>query len=200
VAASKGLYLGDHSDVGGSAQAGGEIAPGWRSTVRGDQRGGSLVRSHDISWWKDLDVAGVALYIDAGEELEITPGSYSSVIVAPGGTLRLAPGVYEIGELLIGERGMLTVDASQDTTLHVDSDLSIAGTVTSYFGQTPSSRLLIAYFGTTDGAVSGAFSGRVTAPNARLVLGDTSQATLSGAFFAQDIEVLPGSTIRYLAN
>jgi hypothetical protein len=191
-----GLQVGRYALVDGVAIAGAGIDADVRANISGEQLPTGYVRPHDIAWVRGFDdAAGRSVTVEAGEYVELQPGSYDRIIVEPGGSLQLSPGAYEAESLVVGERGTVIV-TGDDVSLYVQSGLELYGVVMAGFAE-DMGRFLLAYFGSADAILQAPFEGRVIAPNSRVTLGSGRETTFAGAIMARELEVLPNTVITY---
>lgn len=190
--------LGSGSHLTGNMVSGERIFASSPVFVDGLQLEHAFVPRHTLDWVVHFPHLGRHdVHVDQGQSQTLAAGVQAGVFVARGGKLTLTAGVHYLESLVVEPGGELVADDSSGTVLVYVRDLlscegSIAGT------SDESAELLIGYFGGRPAIVSGTAAAAVIAPDARLVLGGWGDA-LSGAYFAEDLEVKPGTHVHYTA-
>lgn len=124
----------------------------------------------------------------------LAPGSYESLTLPPGATIRLDPGTYFFDSLVISEGATLEINNAPGLVyVWVRRRLTIAGTMREY-SLLPST--LFGYEGRDSPTISTAFQGTLVAPNAVISL-PASARPHSGAFFGRAIQIADHASIEH---
>jgi hypothetical protein len=118
------------------------------------------------------------------------------VTVNSGGTLVLGTGDFFFTNLTINAAS--TVRATPTTRVFVRSFFTAQSPILAASG-TAVQPIFLGYGGTFL-QLSAAFNGTLVAPNAQLFLGTGAGVTFTGAFYAQTIDLRPGSTLVCLTS
>ena len=134
---------------------------------------------------------GLNITINSGAIRDLVPGSYRSVIVNSGGTLRLGAGSYFFQGLTINMGATARVLAG--TRVLVAGTFAYRSRFTAAGGAPQAIFLGLAGSGSV--ALEAPFAGTVVAPLAHVTFGSGSGLTYTGSFFARVVEVRPGSKL-----
>ncbi len=167
------------------AQQGGVTVTG------GTQTGAVLTPPDQLSWQVSFPLgSGSSVDVEPGHTTTLAPGNYGLVSVEPGATLSLSAGTYFIDTLNVALGATVAAHTSAGpAVVYLRSNLVDLGSVTDTGG---GSNLLVAYLGLLPISVPGSFAGTLVAPSALLTVGPSA---LAGAFFAQNLTVVTGTTI-----
>lgn len=134
---------------------------------------------------------GSDMVVNAGDTRTLAPGSYPSVTLGSGSTLRLAAGVYFFRALLVN--AAVRVEVTPTTRIFVSDAMILRSSFTLTGGGALASVLL--GFAGTDLIVEAPFNGTLVAPNAHVSFGTGAGLTFRGSFFAATLEVRPQSAL-----
>lgn len=125
----------------------------------------------------------------------LQPGSYGSVIISPGATLRMSAGTYFFTNLIVSPLAKVVVDGTAGPVIaYVTTTLQPAGKIETIGGD---DRFLITYLGTTSVTVSGTFVATIVAPEASVSFVASVPATTHvGAVFARRIAF--GASVKFV--
>lgn len=193
VIAGQDLYVGRGAVARGELVAGKDVATDARAHHFGTVKTAAYVEHRDISWaFERAPRVNSELTVSAGERIELQPGIYGHVVVKAGAELVLTQGPYEFESLRVAERGGVVFDGD-DVGVKVFELLDLHGLITR---SSPESRCVITYFGTSPALVEGSLDGKLLAPNAAVTLGGRLATSVTGAVFAQRLDVEPGVRVR----
>lgn len=194
VIAGLDLHVATGSVIRGELVAGRMVALDDHVRRFGALRQGSYVAPRDIGWVYPTEAARREIIVAAGQRIELSAGSYGNVVVKAGGELVLGPGPFEFSSLTVAKRGELAF-AAADVGVKVITTLELLGTV----ARLPdAARGVIAFFGSSEVRIEGAFSSKLLAPNATVTLGGEQATSVIGAVFAQRLNVAPD--VRVVAD
>lgn len=134
------------------------------------------------------------LVILPGQDVNLEPGSYGSVQVLDGGTLRLDPEIYSFQAVTVEWGGkIVTKSDCSPATLEARSGFTFRGTVLEDGGNDPGIGLIVRYEGTATSYVESAFRGVIVAPKAEINLGARAH---EGRFFGKVVRAQASATIK----
>ena len=146
-----------------------------------------------LSWTVHVPSPGASVDVGPGATQSISPASYGDVVVEPKATLQLAAGTYYFGSLQTLPGSTLSIDVSGGSAqLYVMAGLDLKGTMNAG-GHEHS--VLLGYAGSDSVLVHSPFAGTLVAPAASLQLQPVGGTGYRGSFFAQNIDVQPGSPL-----
>lgn len=134
------------------------------------------------------------LVILPGQDVNLEPGSYGSVQVLDGGTLRLDAENYSFQAVTVEWGGkIVTKSDCAPATLEARSGFTFRGTVLEAGGDDPGIGLIVRYEGTATSYVETAFRGVIVAPHAEINLGARAH---EGRFFGKVVRAQANATIK----
>ena len=187
--------LRDRARARGSIASGGTVTLGNGAGADGGIRSNVSVGLDSLSSFAvTFPAPGPAVMLEPDQRRDLLPGSYSSVHVKSRSTLTLVGGEYFFESLTIEPQASLVIDSSESPVrIYVKSGLIFRGAMLDHEGGMP--KVLLAYFGTSNGLVESSFDGTLVAPKAKLVLASVPH---SGAFYAKELEVQAGARIEHV--
>ncbi|WP_437904017.1 RHS repeat-associated core domain-containing protein [Sorangium sp. So ce327] len=184
--------------VAGDAISATSITKDSDATIRGIEAShATLTPATSFSFTVDFpDSVAAPISVEPNTSDTLDPGHYSTVTVKRAATLRLSSGDYTFRTLDIQDEGIVyVVDGAK---LAVRDELLLKGNAWSSSGPPPVLPGIppvwnIVYAGTLDVGINSAFQGSLIAPRAKLVLAAKDH---TGWFYARDIDVQAGATVR----
>jgi hypothetical protein len=138
--------------------------------------------------------SGGSFTLDNGADQTRAPGSYGTVILNGGSTLRLAAGDYFFRTLTINSNVRVIVTAN--TRIFVRDKLDYRSPFTRSTGQPQAIALGFASSGTL--LLEAAFTGSLIAPGAWVIFGNGAPLTFTGSFYGRILEVRPDIVLACL--
>jgi hypothetical protein len=186
------IDLGAGVEVSGSVISGASISEKKNVIVAGSiQQNATLTPFEQFSWTVDFPAPGAAVSLSPGSAQTLAPGAYGDVSLQPGSTLKLTAGTYFMSSLSTQPQSTLSVDVSSGpASIYVASSLSWKGSVDAGGHEHD---VLLGYLGSDTVFLHSAFTGTIVAPGAGLKLLPVGNPGYRGSFFAQTIDVQPGS-------
>jgi photosystem II stability/assembly factor-like uncharacterized protein len=196
ITAAGSVSLRSRAAVLGNVVFGGTLSQQQGSTIQGtSSRSTTLTPADTLSWTVTFPASSNGpVQVEPQQTTVIPPGRFDTVSVH--GTLRLSSGTYFMDSLDLESQSKLLLDqANGPVVIYARQGLTIRGDVSAV--STPSlPDPLIVDLGTQDVFVETSFSGTIVAPNAGLTLGSVPTITDIGAFFAKNLVIRPGTSIR----
>ena len=133
--------------------------------------------------------------VASGQTRVLAPGTYDTVTVNGGGTLKLSAGTYLINICDLQASGTTIVDSTAGrVVVHVHGLLKITHQIKSSNSSPPN--LFIGSYGLEVVRVAAPYSGTLIAPGAEINLSPANAH--SGAFFGKDITTATGTTVTFV--
>ncbi len=124
----------------------------------------------------------------------VAPGSYTAAKVLPRGTLRLRAGSYFFKRFEVSPLARVELDTTDGPIrIYVQEKLVTLGDWAD--ATHGAERLLVGYFGVAPLTLVRPFAGTLIAPHASVVLANWEPNAFTGAFFAQKLNLLPGTQL-----
>jgi hypothetical protein len=189
------VELRDRARATGAILSGGSVTLGNGAGADGGIKANAAVALDSLaSFALTFPAAGPPIVLNPDQQQQASPGSYGAVHVYSRSTLTLTGGDYFFESLMLEPQAALILDSrAKPVRIYVKSSFVYRGQILDQLGGTP--RLLVAYFGTSDGIVEAPFDGTIVAPKAKIVLSSVAHA---GAFYANNIDVQAGATILHV--
>jgi Cellulose binding domain len=186
----------DRALVSGDVVSAGTITLSPTATVTGTQTPGGVVSLPPLPALPVFPPpSGSDIFVNSGPTRNLAPGSYPSLTVNSGGSLRLASGTYFFVNLTVNSSSRVEVAA--DTRVLVKTALAYR---TSFVNASSSVQSIFMGFAGTDATLEAVFNGTLVAPNAHVAFGVAAGLPYTGTFFAQSLEVRPGSSLLCTAG
>lgn len=197
VWSSGNVLLGNGADVMGSLITGGSLTKYPGADVFGAVLEHSYVPPHALNWTIQFPNQNQgAVTVNSGSTVTIAPGNYGNVTV--DGTLNLSSGIYRMESLRVNSSAKILVDQQvSPVALYIHNDFAFQGSLLDQAGQFPN--VLIGYFGSNAATLESRIDGFLLAPNALIRMASVASPGYRGVFFGKQVEVLPGTTVTYVA-
>jgi hypothetical protein len=188
------VFVGGQAVVNGNIVTGGVVEPQAGANLLGEEFEGAFIPEHEIDYDVDIPGGGPWLYLGPEQQMELTPGNYSSINVQRAARAILQPGVYNVGYFNIDRDGIL--DLPSGAVIINASNVRFVGQL-DRAPSAPVSDLLIVYDGQWDAVFESNFTGLVLAPRGKILLGPGNGTTYRGSFFGDRVEVRAGVHVRF---
>ncbi|MBX3184999.1 MAG: hypothetical protein KF915_20420 [Polyangiaceae bacterium] len=190
------LSIGIGAQLSGDAFASGSVIN--HGAVAGQVSQGAAVQLSDLSCFQvAFPPAGGAVDVLPHVTRTLAPGSYARAKLLPKATLKLRAGSYFFKRFEALPLARVELDTSAGPVrIFVQEQLSMLGNWEG--GPAGAERILLAYLGSSPLTWVRPLAGTLLAPSAAVTLGNWEEGALRGAFFAHELNVLPGVHLHHV--
>jgi hypothetical protein len=200
VVSASSVQLRDRAHVNGSILSGQGVSLGNSVQITGSVTSQASLRLPNLNLQPAFPATNAgAINLDPATRRTLPAGAYGVVSVKSRATLTLSAGTYFFDSFGIEPQAVVALTSgTAQVIIYVRNDCTIRGTFTNQGGVAPN--LFIGVFGgMTQVSLEVPFTGTLVVPNGTLQLATVPSPGFTGAFFASNLIVQPGSAINFVS-